>query len=91
MTFCINVVPIIFILGGCFASGEIYVTDEDFKETIASYRSMPARFGHSLPDDGLKGRAVISYPQNACRPIQSPPNDPHAEDPATKSWIVVIR
>ena len=73
------------------ASGEVYVTDEYFKQTIASYRSMPARFGHSIPDDGLKGRAVISSPPNACRPIKSPPNDKDEEDPSTKSWVVVIR
>ena len=91
MSFSVTVVPLIFILGGCFATGEVYVTDEDFKDTIASYRSMPARFGHSIPDDGLKCRAVISNPKNACRPIQSPPNDPHAQDLSTRSWVVVIR
>ena len=78
------------MFGGCFATGEIYVTNEDFKETIASYRSMPARFGQSIPDDGLKGRAVKSSPNNACSPMESPPNSNHSGDSST-GWIVVIR
>ena len=91
MSLCILLFSITFILGACIASGEIYVTDEDFETTIATYRSLPAKFGQSLPDDGLKGRAVQSHPIDGCRPIDPPPYNPHGIDPATRNWVAVIR
>ena len=88
---CISLFSFTFILGVCFATGEIYVTDEDFEQTIATYRSLPAKFGKNLPEDGLKGRAVQSNPINGCHPIAPPPHDPHGSDPSTRSWVAVIR
>ena len=91
MFLCISIFSITFILGACFASGEVYVTDEDFEITIATYRSLPAKFGQNLPEEGLKGRAVIARPHDGCLPIDPPPYDPHGNDPSTRNWVAVIR
>ena len=91
MSFHVIIFSIVLIFGAHQAIGEVYVTDEDFEITIASYRSIPAKFGQTLPEDGLSGRAAKAHPENACQYINPPPKDPHAIDAASKRWIAVIR
>ena len=91
MSFYYITFSIILIIGSRFVKGEVYVTDEDFEHTIASYRSMPAKFGEPLPEEGLKGRAVKAHPENGCQRLKPPPIDPHAYDDASRKWIAVMR
>ena len=91
MSFFGHILSFIFVLGVCCARSEIIVYDEDFEDEIAAYKSMPAHFGKSLPDDGLKGRVVQSYPIDGCHQVQPPPNATHPKDEASKTWVVVIR
>ena len=77
---------------GNLVNGEVYVTDEDFLTTITSYRSTRATFGQAIPDNGIRGRAVIAHPRNACQPIDRPPHAHNSsEDPSISTWVVVIR
>ena len=92
MSFYSSIFSIILIFGACLAKSEVYVTDDEFEHTIASYRSIPAKFGESLPEDGLRGRAVKAHPENGCRNLKPPPFDPYAfDDASSRSWIAVIR
>ena len=91
MSFFGHILSFIFVLGVCCARSEIIVYDEDFEDEIAAYKSMPAHFGKSLPDDGLKGRVVQSNPVDGCHQVQPPPNATHPKDEASKTWVVVIR
>ena len=91
MSFYASIFSIILIFGAYVAKGEVYVTNDEFDVTIASYRSIPAKFGESLPEDGLRGRAVKAHPENGCRNIRPPPIHPLPGDDASRSWIAVIR
>ena len=91
MSFYITIFPILFIFATHQVRGEVYVTDEDFDVTIKSFRSIPAKFGQSLPEDGLSGRGVKAHPENGCLYIDPPPFDRHATDAASRRWIAVIR
>jgi len=58
------------------------------------YEDMPARFGASVPDEGITGYLVTADPISACKPIKGPPSDsevpPFPEIPGL-GWIALIR
>ena len=52
---------------------EVNVYEQDFEEReIATFRSMSASFGVSLPDDGLAGVVIVAYPKDGCSEIRAP-------------------
>ncbi|XP_069069471.1 E3 ubiquitin-protein ligase RNF13 isoform X2 [Pleurodeles waltl] len=53
-----------------------------------TFDDMPARFGYSLPSNGLKGFLVVSKPENACEPIAPPPMP---KENVASTFIILIR
>ncbi|XP_014345081.1 E3 ubiquitin-protein ligase RNF167 [Latimeria chalumnae] len=54
--------------------------------TTMIFDDLPALFGDTLPNDGLKGYLVMAKPENGCLPIEGPP----ASENSSK-FIVTIR
>ena len=52
---------------------DVLVTDIHFEATIASYHSISASFGKTIPENGLHGAALGAEPEHGCDPIQEVP------------------
>lgn len=56
------------------------------------YEDEPARFGDSIPEDGLLGFLMTADPIHACKPIKPPPQVPDDRpDLESFRWIALIR
>ncbi|XP_011138262.1 E3 ubiquitin-protein ligase RNF13-like isoform X2 [Harpegnathos saltator] len=76
------------VLGAAYSRADILVFSAEARHQIEEeFRDMPAKFGGSIPADGIKGMVVYSDPPNACHEIQGPPTNISNNS----NWIVLIR
>ncbi|XP_069701910.1 E3 ubiquitin-protein ligase RNF13 isoform X2 [Periplaneta americana] len=78
----------LFSHGVALVGADVLVYAVDFRdEPQIEFKDLPARFGDSLPLEGLKGLVVSAKPENACTEIAPPPQYPNYFG----KWIVLIR
>ncbi|XP_065560695.1 E3 ubiquitin-protein ligase RNF13-like isoform X2 [Artemia franciscana] len=82
-----SVLNCIALLHLTLVDADVIVVKEGSNASQEVYSDIPAHFGIALPDAGLKGYVLPAKPNNACSPIEPPPNNtnPHGH------WIVLIR
>ncbi|XP_034233470.1 E3 ubiquitin-protein ligase RNF13 isoform X2 [Thrips palmi] len=67
---------------------DILVYCEDpFQQVEVEFRDLQARFGDSLPLQGLEGYLVYAEPALACGPVKPPPK---VDNITTENWILLI-
>jgi len=69
--------------------GDVIVELRKTMRPFRIYEDLPARFGQSVPDDGLVGYLVPADPITACQPIKPPPNI--TADLPELGWVALIR
>jgi len=82
-----------YLILECFTSNlhgvkaDIIVITQKLNYTVDVFADLPASFGGDLPHHGLRGYLVGANPQNACEPIEPPPNLKNYSG----HWFVLIR
>nr|CAD7411305.1 unnamed protein product [Timema poppensis] len=83
-------VAALYLLAVTCVAADVLVYRLDFHiEVESEFRDLQARFGDSLPLDGLKGLVVYAQPPTACKPIEPPPNLSVPDFP--DQWVVLIK
>ncbi|XP_023332200.1 E3 ubiquitin-protein ligase RNF13 [Eurytemora carolleeae] len=67
---------------------DVIVETAETRRPFRIYEDQAARFGDSLPADGLVGVAVVAEPSHGCGPIKPPPD---TKLPHNVFWIVMIK
>nr|CAD7397020.1 unnamed protein product [Timema cristinae] len=81
---------VLYLLAVTCVAADVLVYRLDFHiEVESEFRDLQARFGDSLPLDGLKGLVVYAQPPTACKPIEPPPNLSVPDFP--DQWVVLIK
>ncbi|XP_036409637.1 E3 ubiquitin-protein ligase RNF13-like [Megalops cyprinoides] len=66
---------------------EADISAYSFDNKTETFDDLPARFGYRLPSEGLKGFLIGARPENACEPIDPPPQ----RDNVSSAFIVLIK
>lgn len=66
---------------------EADISAYSFDNKTENFDDLPARFGYRLPSEGLKGFLIGARPENACVPIEPPPQ----RENLSSAFIVLIR